>query len=152
MKKILIPLFIILVGLLFYKPLEEENIPVVNYYDVNVRGEVLRPGSYQVPEKTTVRAVITMAGLKESSIFIDDNDIIVKNRDINVHKRVMSIDVNLASKKELMEIPTVGEKKALLIIEYRNKHRINNYNELKQVLKITNDETLLKVMAYTIIK
>jgi competence protein ComEA len=42
-----------------------------------------------------------------------------------------SIDLNKASKEELMNIKGIGAKKAELIMEYRKTHQIKSADELK---------------------
>lgn len=44
-----------------------------------------------------------------------------------------SMDLNSASKKELMAIKGIGAKKADLIIQYRAKNKINSIDELSSI-------------------
>ena len=41
-----------------------------------------------------------------------------------------AMNLNTASKNELMQIKGIGEKKAEMIIEFRKKQKINNPNDL----------------------
>ncbi|MBX3042215.1 MAG: helix-hairpin-helix domain-containing protein [Candidatus Kapabacteria bacterium] len=45
----------------------------------------------------------------------------------------MKINLNSASKAELMKLPNVGEKTAIAIIEYRNRKPFNHPSELKNI-------------------
>lgn len=44
-----------------------------------------------------------------------------------------AMNLNIASKKELMEIKGIGEVKALQIIEYRKKNKIKSAEELSAI-------------------
>lgn len=44
-----------------------------------------------------------------------------------------SINLNTASKNELMEIKGIGEKKAELLIKYRKSNKISSVNDLKNI-------------------
>ena len=46
------------------------------------------------------------------------------------------VNINTASKEELMSITGVGESKAIAIIEYRNKNKFNNIEDIMNVTGI----------------
>ncbi len=48
-----------------------------------------------------------------------------------------AINVNTASKEELMSIKGIGEKKAASIMKYRKTHKIKNLDDLKNVSGIS---------------
>ena len=49
-----------------------------------------------------------------------------------------SLNLQTATKEELMSIKGVGEKKALLILEYREKNSIKSVDDLKKIKKMIN--------------
>ena len=46
------------------------------------------------------------------------------------------ININQASKEELMTLPNIGEKRAEAIIEYRNVNKFENIEDIKNVTGI----------------
>lgn len=44
-----------------------------------------------------------------------------------------AIDINKATKDQLMEIKGIGEKKAELLIDYRKNNKIKNLDELTSI-------------------
>ena len=54
--------------------------------------------------------------------------------DINTNKsKDGNVNINIATKEELMTIPRIGESKADAIIEYRNSKKFENIDEIKNV-------------------
>lgn len=48
-----------------------------------------------------------------------------------------AVDINIASKKELMSLQGIGAKKADAIIEYRSKTKFNSIEDIKKVKGIS---------------
>lgn len=125
---------------------------------VDISGEVKNPGVYQFDSGTRLYEVIEKAGgltkkADKNGInqaeFIEDGEKIVipkltgnnktsindENNDINNNNL---ININTASKEELMNITGVGEVIAQRIIEYRSTSRFNTPEDLLNVKGIGN--------------
>ena len=139
---------IALIGYIYYP----KNI------NVEVKGEVLKPGVYTLKYGSTIKDLLDISGGANEGVDLytinlskklTDGDVVVmfkEDREINTdesYDKVITnlknnkeldnyitneiwesskISINKSSKEELMELPGIGESKALLIIEYRNQN------------------------------
>lgn len=115
-----------------------------NYCLIDLRGEVMYPGIYQVKEGTLIYEIIELAGgfTKDANItninlvntITTNTKLVVPALDEQMSKTDHLININSASLTELMEIPKIGKAKAEAIISYRNEHGdFNNIEEIKNV-------------------
>lgn len=63
----------------------------------------------------------------------NDNDACVSKGSSNISNISEVININTASKEELMKLTGIGEGKAKQIIEYRNKNPFNSIEDIKNV-------------------
>lgn len=101
--------------------------------------------SYEVNNHDVIN-IYTNSEVKNSSIKMEcscpsldisscDNSSIVTNNGTNNNESNVSgkVNINSASKEELMSISGIGESKALAIIEYRNNTKFNSIEDIKNV-------------------
>lgn len=117
---------------------EEQNEQITVY----ICGEVKYPGIYNIDDKSRLYDLINLAGgfTKDAKIneinlarFLNNNEMIIIEK-VNENNQSKQININQATKEELMRLKGIGESKAIAIINYR-----------KEVGMFTNISDLLKV-------
>lgn len=133
------------------------DIPIT----VQITGEIIHPGIYQLPQYSRMESLIEIAGgltqdadmkrvnlallLRDSDyIFIpsENQDIpdIARNSPLNSlvtseNKFTYPIDINKATREEFESLPGIGSAKAADIIEYRQK--IGAFTSIEELLDIS---------------
>ena len=125
---------------------------------VDISGEVKSPGVYKVSNNTRLYEVIEQAGGLTSDAdtnqinqadFVEDGEKIVVPSKVAINNETTVsvensgitnglININTATKDQLMEITGVGEVIAQRIIEYRSGNRFNTTEDLLNVKGIGN--------------
>lgn len=131
------------------KPVKEQNIEENVVIDIS--GEVRNPGIYKMKGKVRLYEVIEKAGgikdeanidsINQARFVTDGEKIIIpssKDKDAGEGTSISSekddlVNINFASKEELMKLPGVGEVTADRIIEYRKKSSYSKKEDLKNV-------------------
>ena len=137
---------------------------------VDIKGEINKPGIYEMNNGNRIIDVITKAGgltksadtnsINLSEKIVDEMVIIIPTLNINntselTDKKVINdlpkdkrISINTASIDELMTIKGIGTTKAKKIIEYRNKNgKFKKIEDIKKVSGIGNS-TFEKIKNY----
>lgn len=139
--KILKNLFLfLLIGILIFSnhsDIEFLNM-VNNTIEVNVKGNAVKDEVYTLKKGSTIKDLLEMIKISDDvdlsclnlTMVLKKNDVIVLDKKVQEEK----ISINTASLIELMEIPYVGEKTALKIIEYRNTH--GGFKSLEEIMEI----------------
>ena len=118
---------------------------------IDISGAVNSPGVYKVEKKTRVFELIEKAGgLKEGANLdaINQAEFVQDGQKLVIPSKIDSdsgrstagksekgglININLADKPKLTELPGVGDAIAQRIIDYRKGHRFTKIEDLKQV-------------------
>lgn len=145
--KYLIIIFVILVMVVLGIFINDNEDVVYNQDEivyeivVEIKGEVMNPSIYTMPENTRISDLISVAGGFTSSADtesvnlaskLEDGMIIVINKfDSNDNK----ININKASVEELMTLPGIGNSKAEAIIEYRNANGF--YKNIEELMNVS---------------
>ena len=134
--------------------LEEAQIETEVVEDVSdtifvyVCGAVVNEGVYELPEGSRGYEAIQMAGgftevavttaVNQAAMLQDEMTLYVPNYSEYVEDQGADdgkVNLNLASKEELMTLPGVGESKADSIISYREEH--NGFESIEEIMEIT---------------
>lgn len=123
---------------------------------VHISGEIKNPGVYDVGKDDRLDDLVKIAGGLSDQADIDRINLALKLEDQmriivpNIKDREKSdtqietmtgeneenkkkVNINTATKEELMTLPNIGEKRALSIIEYRQKNKFNKAEDIKNV-------------------
>lgn len=118
---------------------------------VHISGEVEIPGLLEVPRDTRLFEIVELSGGFTEDADIDrvnlamtisDEDRIhipafgeesIEIYDTSSNSNKSIININRASKEELMTLPGIGEKTAESILEYRKDNKFNSKEDIKNV-------------------
>ena len=152
----------------------EEDVTVLGDIYVYVCGAVQKPGVYILPEGSRIFDAFEMAGgfTEEASMDYWNQARVLKDGEMIYvptaaeledstfsNKSVMrqetndknKVNINTASKEELMTLPGIGETRALAILEYRQEHGpFTSIEDLKNVEGIK-DGVFSKMKDYIVI-
>lgn len=127
-------------------------------FKIDIKGEVVNPGVYEVDSDMIVLDAINLAGgltkdgdtsninlsekLTESMIIIVDSK--ANNESKNLISKSNKVSLNKGTKEELMSLTGIGESKAFAIIEYRQKNRFTKVEDIMLVSGI-GESTFAKI-------
>jgi len=158
--KILIFFLVIILGILFYryssnnykvlnnKLVDEELVDAEETSSktiwVDIDGAVKNPGVYEIKTGSRLFELLEIAGgLREDAYTKDLNRSIMLNEEdkiyiesidnINLKKEIMKININTASKEELMKLTGIGEAISENILQYRET---NTFNKIKDIMNV----------------
>ena len=161
-EKIIILIILVLTAILsFYPSLKElfskqetiEEIPKSNYVTITITGEILVDKyTITLPYGSSYGNIIkhlknvtndySIIESYTSICFTEDTTIVIKSTDISNEKEINTIskiNINTASKEELINIYGIGEKRADKIISYRQTKKIKSFEELKSLIGVSNE-------------
>ena len=136
-RRLIIILVSLLIVLFNVINIRKDDLQEDKYIKVEIKGEVERPGIYELKLGSKLEDLFNVAVIREDgdisqyslNTVLYNSQVIV----IGKHKDDL-ISINTADLKQLMSLPGIGESIARRIIEYRNTYGSFNYlEELKNV-------------------
>jgi competence protein ComEA len=139
-------------GVVASEPSDFQIVQTEYMLKVYITGEVLLPGVYEVTENSRVLDVLTLAGGASENAdlsiinlarFISDGEHIIipafGDEPPEISNQTTLININTATKSELMTLPYIGEVTAESIITYRERNgRFTDKEQIKNVPRIGN--------------
>lgn len=151
------------------KELEESIIETIT---VDIDGAVVNPGIYELNFGSRVNDVILKAGgllvdaetkyINRARILDDGEKIYIRTIDENYDDEIIGeetnskksngkININVASKEELMTLNGIGDSYAQRIIDYRENKKFSSIEEIKNISGI-GEKTFEKIKDYIMVK
>lgn len=120
---------------------QKEERPKQETLIVQINGEVMKPGIYEIIAPARVIELVNLAGGFTSKAdtninlvaWLEDGSMIYINK-INEKENNNKISLNNATLEELQTLPQIGLAKAQAIIDYRNKN--GAFTNIDQLLKV----------------
>lgn len=141
---------------------DNKKVTSNSFVNVKIEGEVKKEIILTIPKGYTYGYVINKAQIyfNEYSYYdcnlydqiVQDTTITIMTTDANnnYNPESIKISINNGTFDELITIYGIGEKRANKIIEYRKTNKIETYNELQQLLGVSN-EVMAKIKSQAVL-